>query len=152
MPPLAVTVPGAIGANGTCLEPRVNQVTSLVTVIDSRLPRFAQSVQAVLLAVAFLLDWRVVVPLLAVVLTAAYLGGPRWSFFWYLYRALPIPRGEPEPAPPHRFAQGLGALFLWVGSAGLYGARPDTLPWWIVGWGAPLAVAALAAVAAATAY
>ncbi len=120
--------------------------------IDSRLPRFAQSVQAVVLAVAFLVDLRVVVPVFAVVLTSAYLGGPRWSLFWYLYRALPIPRGEPEPAPPHRFAQGLGAVFLWVASAGLYGARAGTLPWWIIGWGPALAVAALAAVAAATAY
>ncbi len=120
--------------------------------IDSRLPRFAQSLQAVASALAFLLDWRAVVPLLALVLTVAYAGGPRWSLFWHLYRALPIPRGEPEPAPPHRFAQGLGAVFLWVATAGLYAARDDTLPWWILGWGPALGVAALAALAATTAY
>lgn len=101
------------------------------------------------LAAAFLVDARWVVPVLAAILTAAYLGGPRWNVFSYLYRALRIPAGEPEPAAPPRFSQGLGALFLWIGTAGLFAAEPETTPWWVVGWGPAVAVSVLATLAAA---
>lgn len=117
--------------------------------IDSRLPRFSQAIQALALAVAFLVDARWVVVVLAGILVAAALGGPRWNLLAYLYKALPIPPGEMEPAAPPRFAQTLGAIFLTVGSIALFAAQPESQPWWIVGWGAALAVAVLSALAAA---
>lgn len=123
-----------------------------MAVIDSHLPRFSQALQSLLLAVAFLLDLRWAVPLLAVVLTVAVLGGPRWNALAYLYRALPIPRGEPEPAAPPRFAQSIGAVFLIVGSLGLYSLTPETTSWWVLGWGPALIVAVLAGIAAATTF
>jgi hypothetical protein len=121
-------------------------------VIDSHLPRFSQAIQAVALAVAFLLDARAVVVVLAVILVLAALGGPRWNLLAYLYRALPIPPGELEAAAPPRFAQTLGAVFLTVGSIALVATRPETLPWWILGWGSALLVAVLSALAAAASF
>ncbi|MEA2434292.1 MAG: hypothetical protein QOG54_1749 [Actinomycetota bacterium] len=118
--------------------------------IDSHQPRFAQGVQSVLLALAFLLDLRIVVPLLALVLGAAALGGPRFNLFAYLYRALPIPRGEPEPAAPPRFAQTLGTIFLMTGTVFLFTAEAKSTLWWALGWGPALLVTVLAGLAATT--
>lgn len=120
--------------------------------IDSHLPRFSQGVQALLLGVAFLLDSAVVVALLAIVLVAAVLGGPRFNVLAYLYRALPLRRGEPEPAAPPRFAQLIGAVLLTAATLVLYSAHPETTTWWVLGWGPALAVAVLSALAATTAY
>lgn len=120
--------------------------------IDSRLPRFSQAVQAVVLAVAFVTDARWVVPLMAVILATAVFGGPRLNLLAYFYRSLPIPPGEPEPAAPPRFAQTLGAVFLVIASIGLFAATAETATWWVLGWGPALAVAVLAALAAATSF
>lgn len=120
--------------------------------IDSAIPRFSQAVQALALALAFLLEARWVVPALAVLLAAAVVGGPRWNLLAHLYRALPLPSGEPEPAAPPRFAQTLGAVFLVVGSIALFAVEHGTQPYWIVGWGAALMVAMLAGLAAATSF
>lgn len=120
--------------------------------IDSHLPRFSQALQAVILAVAFLVDARWAVPAMAIILGAAVWGGPKVNLWAHLYRALPIPRGEPEPAAPPRFAQALGAAFLTIGTVGLYAAHEDGLVWWILGWGPALAVAVLAGVAATTSF
>ena len=120
--------------------------------IDSHLPRFAQALQAVLLTIAFLLDLEFVVPLLGLVLLASVVGGPRWNLFGYLYRALPIPRGEPEPAAPPRFAQTVGTIFLALGTIGLYAVEPDTTAEMVLGWGPALIVALLSALAATTGF
>jgi hypothetical protein len=120
--------------------------------IDSHQPRFAQGVQSILLAGAFLLDLRIVVPILAVILGAAALGGPRFNAFAYLYRALPIPRGVPEAAAPPRFAQTLGTIFLTIGSLVLYTVEPKTQLWWALGWGPALLVTVLAGLAATTGF
>jgi hypothetical protein len=121
-----------------------------LVVVDSNLPRFSQGLQAVLLALAFVLDTRWIVPVLAAALIAAAVGGPRWNVFAYLYGALPIPAGPPEPAAPPRFAQTLGAIFLTVGSVALFTATPESGPWWTLGWGPALMVAVLAGLAAST--
>jgi hypothetical protein len=121
-------------------------------VVDSNLPRFSQGVQALLLALAFVIDVRWLVPILAAILVAAVLGGARWNAFTYLYRSLPIPAGEPEPAAPPRFAQTLGAIFLTIGSVALFAAAPETGPWWTLGWGPALLVAVLAGLAATTSF
>lgn len=120
--------------------------------IDSRLPRFSQAVQAVALAAAFLTDQRWVVALLAVVLVAAVLGGPRLNLLAYVYRALPISPGDPEPAAPPRFAQTIGAVFLTTAAVVLYTARSGTSVWWVLGWGPALTVAVLSALAAGAAF
>ena len=120
--------------------------------IDSNLPRFSQGFQAVVLALAFLVDWRFVVPILGVVLLAAVAGGPRYNVLAQLYRALPIPRGEPEPAAPPRFAQILGVTFLAIGTVGLFAADAETTAWWVLGWGPALVVAVLSGVAATTSF
>ena len=120
--------------------------------IDSNLPRFSQGIQAVLLALAFLLDWRLVVPVVGAVLLIAATAGPRYNLLAHLYRALPIPQGEPEPAAPPRFAQSLGVVFLGLGTIGLFTAEPETSAWWVLGWGPALAVAVLSGVAATTSF
>lgn len=120
--------------------------------IDSRLPRFSQAVQAAALALAFLLDLRAVVPVLAAILVAAVLGGPRFNLLAYLYRALPIPPGELEPSAPPRFAQAIGAVFLTTSAVTLYTAPADSTVWWVLGWGPALTVAVLAALAAGAAF
>jgi hypothetical protein len=121
-------------------------------VIDSRIPRFSQAVQAAVLAVAFLVDARWLVPLVGVILAAAWVGGPRWNLLARLYGLLGIPPGEMEPAGPPRFSQALGAVFLAIGSVGLLISEAETAPWWVLGWGPALAVAVLAAVAATTSF
>src|ERR671910_3407704 len=101
--------------------------------IDSHLPRFSQGLQAVALALAFAFDARWVVPLLGAILLTASVGGPRWNLLAHAYRALPIPRGEPEPAAPPRFAQVLGTVFLGIGTVALLASEAETMPWWILG-------------------
>jgi len=120
--------------------------------IDSAIPRFSQAVQAAALAVAFLLEARWVVPVVALVLLAAVVGGPRWNLLGRVYKGLNLAPGEPEPAAPPRFAQILGTVFLGLGTVGLYAADIGTSPYWVIGWGAALIVAALAAVAATTRF
>ncbi|MGH3118383.1 MAG: DUF4395 domain-containing protein [Gaiellales bacterium] len=120
--------------------------------IDSAIPRFSQAVQAVLLALAFLVEVRWLVPFLTVVLLASVVGGPRWNLLGRAYKALKLPPGELEPAAPPRFAQLLGTVFLAVGTGGLFGAEAGTRPYWWVGWGAALMVAALAGLAATTRF
>lgn len=116
------------------------------------MPRFSQALQAILLATAFLLDIRLVVPILAVVLGASAFLGPRFNLFKYLYEALPIPAGEPERAAPPRFAQKIGTAFLVLGTIGLYTLEAETTGWWVLGWGPALVVALLSALAATTAF
>ena len=91
-------------------------------------------------------------PVLGVILFFAVAGGPRWNLLAHLYRSLPIPPGEPEPAGPPRFAQLLGTIFLGVGSIALFAAEPETTPWWVLGWGPALLVALLAGLAATTSF
>jgi hypothetical protein len=120
--------------------------------IDSHLPRFSQGVQSVVLALAFLLDVEIVVPLMALMLFAAVAGGSRWNLMAYLYRAVPIPRGEPEAAAPPRFAQILGTVFLTLATVGLYTAEVDSTTRMVLGWGPALLVALLAGLAATTGF
>jgi hypothetical protein len=120
--------------------------------VDSHLPRFSQGVQSLFLAAAFLLDLEIVVPLMALMLFAAVVGGPRWNLMGYVYRAVPIPRGEPEPAAPPRFAQTLGTIFLTLGTIGLYTTAIDSTSRLLFGWGPALLVALLAGLAATTGF
>lgn len=120
--------------------------------VDSAIPRFSQGVIAVVLSIAFLAEAEWAVPATGALMAVAVLGGPAWNLFARLYRALPLPSGEPEPAAPPRFSQALGAVFLAVGTVFLFAATQGTAGYWWGGWGPTLAVAVLAAIAATTSF
>ena len=116
--------------------------------IDPRGPRFNQAVLAVALLGGFLVDWRPVVPLFALVLLAGAALGPRYGPFLALYAKAIRPRlGPPseleDPRPP-RFSAALGVVFLAAGTLAFAAGSPR------LGWGLALVVAALAALAAVT--
>jgi hypothetical protein len=116
--------------------------------IDPRGPRFNQAVLAVALLSGFLVDWRPVVPLFAVVLLAGAAFGPKYGPFLALYAKVIRPRLRPpsemeDPRPP-RFAAAVGVLFLTAGTLAFAAAAPG------VGWGLALIVAALAGLSAVT--
>ena len=129
---------------------RLEALSTIFGMVDSAIPRFSQAFQAVALAIAYAIDARVVVPVLALVLLIAVLGGPSWNVFGRIHKGLRLPPGEPEPAAPPRFAQTLGAVFLAIGTAGLFFAERDTTVYSVLGWGPALAVAVLAGLAATT--
>ena len=116
--------------------------------IDPRGPRFNQAVLAVALLGGFLLDWRPVVPLFALVLLAGAALGPRYGPFLALYRTAIRPRLAPpaeleDPRPP-RFAATMGVIFLTAGTLAFVAGHPG------VGWGLALIVAGLASLSATT--
>ena len=90
--------------------------------IDPRGPRFNQAVLAAALVVGFVLDWRAVIPLFAVVLLLGAAFGPRHGPFLRLYAEVIKPRLAPpaeleDPRPP-RFAQAVGLGFTVVALVG----------------------------------
>ena len=116
--------------------------------IDPRGPRFNQAMIAVLLLVAFVLDWPPMVPIVATILVAGAVLGPRFGPFLALYAAVIKPRLAPpaeleDPRPP-RFAAAVGAVVL-AASAVAYVTGSLGLAWILA-----LAVAVLAGLAATT--
>ena len=116
--------------------------------IDPRGPRFNQAVLATALAAGFLVDWRPVVPLFALVLLAGAALGPRYGPFLALYAKVVRPRlGPPaeleDPRPP-RFSAALGVIVLSAATLAFLAGSA------VVGWGLALVVAALAALSATT--
>lgn len=120
--------------------------------IDSRIPRFSQAIQAVALAFAFVLEASLVVPVVGGIMLVGLVGGPRWNLFGRIFRLLPIGPGQLEPAGPPRFAQAVGVAFLAASTIGLLTLEAETAAWWAIGWGPALAVMTLAAVAATTSF
>jgi len=118
------------------------------TPIDPRGPRFNQACIAVVLLVAFVIDWPVVVPGVAVVLLAGAALGPRFGPFLALFSTVVKPRlGPPseleDPRPP-RFAAAFGAVVLAASTVAFVVGQID------LGWILALAVAVLAGLAAGT--
>ena len=116
--------------------------------IDPRGPRFNQAVLSVALLTGFLVDWRPVVPLFALVLLAGAALGPKYGPFLAFYGKVIRPRLAPpaeleDPRPP-RFAAGVGVVFLTAGALALAAGHAG------IGWGLALVVAALAALSALT--
>ena len=116
--------------------------------IDPRGPRFNQAVLAVALLAGFLVDWRPVVALFALVLLAGAAFGPRYGPFLALYAKVIRPRlGPPvemeDPRPP-RFAAAVGVVFLNAGALAFAAGHPG------IGWALALVVAALAGLSATT--
>jgi hypothetical protein len=116
--------------------------------IDPRGPRFNQAVLAIALLGGFLLDWRVIVPVFAVVLLLGAALGPRYGPFLALYAKVIRPRLAPpreleDPRPP-RFASSVGVVFLGAASLAFLAGHAG------IGWALALIVAALAALSATT--
>jgi hypothetical protein len=105
-------------------------------------------VLAIALLGGFLVDWRPVVPLFALVLLAGAALGPKYGPFLALYAKVIRPRLAPphemeDPRPP-RFSAAMGVAFLGAGTLAFAAGAQG------VGWGLALMVAALAALSATT--
>lgn len=113
--------------------------------VDHNAIKFAQNTIILTVALGWVADLPWLIPTLAVVLaasTALTARGPLRLAYRYVILPLRIVRPHlvVDEAAPHRFSQGLGALFLAGSTVGLYAGAP--------GWGWMLAglVALLAAV------
>ncbi|MGH2502553.1 MAG: DUF4395 domain-containing protein [Ktedonobacterales bacterium] len=115
--------------------------------LDAHLLKFSQAWTVLLSALALLLQlpWLVAVAALALLISAAL---PALSPFRLLYRfvARPLrlirPRIVADDPAPHRFAQGVGAVFL-IASSGVLFLAPSAS---VAGWTLDLIVFALALV------
>ena len=140
----AATAPAGAGP-----RPRTADPYRDLAVIDARAPRFNQATVGALALAGALTGWWGLFALLAVQLTLGLTLGRRWCLPCVLYFEVVQPRlgeGPLEDSRPPKFANQLGAIFLW--SATLAGA---------LGLGALAAalgglVAALALLAAATGF
>ena len=120
--------------------------------IDPRQPRLGQGITGLALLVGYLLDQPLILPVLAVVLAAASLGGPALNPYALLFRGIRSagwigPPGELEEAAPPRFANTLGFVFLTAASLTHY-LPSQPIDW--LAWGLGLLVSALALLAATT--
>lgn len=117
--------------------------------VDPRIPRVGQAITGTAVLAGFLLDVPQVLPVIALVLAAASLGGPRANVYAYLYRGLAGalslgPPSELEEAAPPRFANAVGAVFLAIATtAYALGAE-------VAAWTLGLLVSALALLSATT--
>lgn len=114
--------------------------------IDKHLNKFSQACTVALSALAFVLNlpWLAVVTAVVLAWSAVH---PSSGPFRLLYRFVVVPSGllkahmvEDDPAP-HRFAQGIGAIFLLTASLLLYTGGNV-----IVGWALVLIVFVLAGI------
>ena len=109
-------------------------VSANVPRVDTHLSKFSQACTVLLTALAFLLNQPIIVLITAIVMTISALA-PEASPYRLLYRGIVVPLGllkprvvEDDPAP-HRFAQGVGALFLIAASLVLYLTGATALGW-----------------------
>ncbi len=93
--------------------------------VDTHLGKFSQACTVVLAALAFLFGQPIIVLITAIILAIAALA-PSISPYRLLYRGIVLPLHlwrprivEDDPAP-HRFAQGVGAVFLIAASILLF--------------------------------
>jgi hypothetical protein len=114
--------------------------------VDTHLGKFSQACTVVLAALAFLLSQPIIVLITAIILAIAALA-PSISPYRLLYRGIVLPLHlwqprvvEDDPAP-HRFAQGVGAVFLVAASIILFLTKAAA-----VGWTLDLIVFVLAAI------
>ena len=118
--------------------------------VDRNGMRGGAGISAVVLLVAYLLDWRAAVPVVGGALAIGALLGLRYSPLGASYRFLKktfklrIPV-EPEVEPPPRFAQLLGFAVLGLGTVGFYAVGSPTF-----GWACALLVTALQTLLAVT--
>src|SRR5947209_8065254 len=114
--------------------------------VDTHLGKFSQACTVVLAALAFILGQPVIVLITAILLTLSAVA-PSISPYRLLYRwvVLPLhllrPRIVEDDPAPHRFAQGVGAVFVIVASILLFLTKATA-----VGWALDLIVFVLAAI------
>ena len=130
-------------------EERVLKPTPMV---DPRQPRLGQGITGVLLLAGFLVDQPVILPVLALMLALASMGGPALNPYGWIFRGMRAagwlgPPRELEEAAPPRFSNTLGFVFLATATLAYY--LPGE-PIRTVAWGLGLLVSALALLAAAT--
>jgi len=116
--------------------------------VDPRAPRFGQTLTATGLLVGVILDVPALVYAVTAVLVLAVVAGwelDAWAALWRhgALRLLDAPEDR-EPAAPHRFAKLIGATGTTLSSALLLAGAP------LAGYAVALAVAAAAALSAAT--
>ena len=102
--------------------------------VDTRQGKFSQGCTVLLTALAFLFNQPVLVLITALLMALSVLS-TRANPYRLLYQGVIVPLGllkprivEDDPAP-HRFAQGIGAVFLFVSSLVLFLAHA-ALPGW----------------------
>jgi hypothetical protein len=102
--------------------------------VDTHLGKFSQGCTVLLTGLAFLLNLPVLVLITALIMAVSALT-PVASPYRLLYQGIVVPLGllkprivEDDPAP-HRFAQGVGAIFLLASSAVLFFTSAATLGW-----------------------
>lgn len=102
--------------------------------VDTHLGKFAQASVVILTALAFLLNQPFIVLATAILMAWAAIA-PEVSPFRLVYRGIVLPLHlwkprvvEDDPAP-HRFAQGVGAVFLIAASIVLLLAKVYTVGW-----------------------
>jgi hypothetical protein len=123
-----------------------------VRMIDPRQPRLGQGITGVALLAGFLLEQPLVLPVLALVLAAAAVGGPGLNPYALVFRAARAagwigPPRELEEAGPPRFSNALGFAFLSAASLAYYVPGEPAAG---LAWGLGLVVSALALLAATT--
>lgn len=118
--------------------------------VDRNGMRGGAGISAAVLLIAFVLDARAVVPIVAAALGIGSIFGLRYSPLGWTYRALKkvfrssIPV-EPEEEPPPRFAQTLGFVVLALASVAFWVLESS-----VAGWTLALLVAGLQALLAGT--
>ena len=103
--------------------------------VDTHLAKFSQASTVALSALAFVFQQPVIVLILAIIMTLAALFPTTVSPYRLLYRGIVLPLGlwkprvvEDDPAP-HRFAQGVGAVFLIAATLVLYLTKAYAVGW-----------------------
>jgi Domain of unknown function (DUF4395) len=121
--------------------------TAQVPRVDTHLAKFSQACTVALAGLAFILSQPVIVLIAAIVMTLAALFPTTLNPYRLLYRGIVLPLGlwkprvvEDDPAP-HRFAQGVGAVFLIAATLVLFLTRA-----YAVGWTLDLIVFVLAGI------
>lgn len=118
--------------------------------VDPRQPRVGQAITGTVLAAGFLLDWPVVIPVIAGILAGPSLLGARANLYAHVFRLVKRllrwgPPAELEEAAPPRFANTLGFLFTGVAAVLYFGPGIPGVAWVLA-----LVVSALALLAATT--
>jgi len=102
--------------------------------VDTHQGKFAQGSTVLLTALAFLLNLPILVLITAIIMAWAALFPTANPYRW-LYQRIVVPSGllkprvvEDDPAP-HRFAQGVGAVFLLIASIVFFLTHATVLGW-----------------------
>src|ERR1700692_1197304 len=102
--------------------------------VDTHLGKFSQACTVLLSALAFVFNQPVLVLITAVIMVLSALA-PEISPYRLLYKWVVVPLGllrprivEDDPAP-HRFAQGVGAVFLIAATILLFLTKATAVGW-----------------------